>query len=170
MKQMAWQVTLTGLIIAGGALGCSSTEIKAQKDPRAHFAKYKTYKWMSDEQSRAGQAPLSILDETIRYTVEQQLNAKGMHEAKDSHPGLLLWYFTMTQDTGVFGPASYSWGWGPQYELYPAIEGSLVLRFFDPKTNRTVWQGSVAGIVNDTGLEQEQVAQAVNDLMKKYPS
>ena len=155
---------------------CSSAQIQTATDPQADLSKYKTYAW-APQTSSPDRPQSSILDQTVKSSTEKELAAKGLHLAKDSQPDLLISYFGVSRSEVTFGaPISYyphpgHAGQGGYYDpAYVTQHGSLTLQFIDPKTNRTVWQGTASDTISEAGASQEQVAKAVNELIDRYPA
>lgn len=150
-------------------LACSSLEVKADKDPQANLAKYKTYAWVAEPNVNSGKKTPSMLDETVKAYVDQELQAKGLEKVPESEAQLLVSYSAMTKNRVSYG-MSPGYYWGAGTEPYITPEGSLTLQFVDPRENRTVWQGTATEAVGDTGANQEQLAEAVRGIIKKYPT
>lgn len=164
--------TLSAFFAAGcfvGLAACSSMSIKTAKDPGADFGQYRTYAWAPLPPVESGMTGNSMVDETIRADVEQNLAIKGLSKVPMPQADLLVSYTAIGTDTLTYGAAPGPWLWGPDYDVYPQKVGSLTLQFIDSKNNRTVWQGTAADVVGQNGVYQPQIAEAIKGLLKKYP-
>lgn len=143
-------------------------EIKTATDPAANLSNFRTYAWAPPPPIESGMTQNSMLDETVRADVDRNLTAKGMAKVDPSKADLLVSYTAVAKNTLTYGVAPGPWLWGPDYDVYPQRVGSLTLQFVDPKTNRTVWQGTAADTIGDAGTSQKEIGTAVTDLLKKY--
>jgi hypothetical protein len=75
----------------------------------------------------------------------------------------------VAKNTTTYGAAPGPWLWGPDYYAYPTRVGNLTVQMVDPKTNRTIWQGTASDTIGEAGGSQDQIASAVKDLFKEYP-
>jgi hypothetical protein len=116
--------------------------------------------------------PLDFMDQTIKSNLQNQLAAKGLSPAApDTTPDLLISYTTKAKEGVEYGVAPYGgWGWDDETAAYPVREGSIKLQFIDAKTNKGVWQGTASDVIGNSGETQSQVAEAIKDLIKKYPT
>jgi hypothetical protein len=169
MNNLLKSVYLSTIVILLGAVGCSSTEIKTAKDPQANLAQYKTYAWAPETKTSSAKPNASILDETVMNDTDQQLAAKGLQRTSPASADMLISYSAKTSDKVTYGMAPGYWGWGPE-EAYVTPEGTLTLHFVDPKTHKTVWQGSATNAINESGASQKEIGNAISDLFKKYPA
>jgi hypothetical protein len=149
--------------------GCSSLDVKADKDPKANLAKYKTYAWAEEPKTTPNKKVTSILDETVKADVDQQLASKGLQKVPASQADLIVSYSAMTKNRISYG-MSPGYYWGAGTEPYITPEGSLTVQMVDPKERRTVWQGTATEAVGSSGADQEQIAKAVEGIIQKYPT
>ena len=166
LRRVSIPMSMILLILAS----CSSTQIKTGHDPQADFTQYKTYTWAPQAQPAPDRPASSILDETVKTAVEQQLATKGLRKVPGPQADLMVTYSATTTDKVTYGAAPGPWYWGTVEQPYVTPEGSLTLQFIDPKNHRTVWQGTATDTVGDSGASQKQVANAVKDLLQKYPT
>lgn len=162
------------VIAAFAALsGCSAVQIRTAKDPRADMTQYKTYAWVPFAVP-AGQKPpvTSILDETLQFTADEQLGMKGLKKVAPSDAQVLLFYSAKTEQSVHSGasPGFWEpWEWDEE-RSYVTPENHVTLKFVDPASRRTVWQGTATQEVRSPGADPKQVTEAVNEILKKYPS
>jgi hypothetical protein len=157
------------LLLSGVLLGlasCSTLSVQTANDPHADLSKYKTYQW-----ARAS-TPSSILDQTVKSSVEKELASKGLSPTEGTKPDLLVSYFgSARNEVNYYGSPAFGYPAYPYYgSTYVTREGSLTLQFLDPKTNRIVWQGTANDAIPDTGATQDQVAVAIRELIERYPT
>jgi hypothetical protein len=143
---------------------CSHMEVNTARAPDANLSQYRTYAWIQS----SGQAS-SVTDQTVRLNVEDQLIDKGLVPAKGGKPDLLISYTAIEKNGFSRGLAPTEWGWD-QEAVYPVREGNLKIQFIDPKTNRAVWEGTSSDIIGRAGATQKEIAQAVTEIMKRYPT
>jgi hypothetical protein len=152
------------------ATSCSTTEIKTASDPQSNVAQYKTFAWAPADPSKPVPAATTMLDQTVQATLQHQLEAKGLKLVSDPKQAQLwISYQARGHNQVSYGVAPSPWDMGISEEPVVTKVGSLTLRFLDPKAKRTVWQGTASDVIDVGGASQEQISQAVVDLMKKYP-
>jgi hypothetical protein len=144
-------------------VACSHMEVNTARAPDANLSLYRTYAWSQ------GDLSTSVIDQTIKANVEEQLINKGLVRAKGEKPDLLISYSTQERTSFSRGLAPTEWGWD-QEAIYPIREGSLKLQFIDPKTNRAVWEGTSSDIIGRAGPTQKEIAESVTEILKKYPT
>lgn len=149
-------------VVILSVLGCSSTEVKTEKDPQANLAQYRTYAWAPENPASDG-PDASILDETVKADTDKILAAKGLQKTAPSEADLLVSYTAKTSTR-----VTYGWGWGPPQVVDQTPERTITLLFADSKLRRTVWQGSTSNTINDNGVSQKQIGEAIDDILKKY--
>jgi hypothetical protein len=163
MRKKIIRLLFIPLVISFAA--CSHMEVNTARAPDANLAQYKTYSWVSKTDSKTA----SVVDQTVKLNVEEQLMNKGLFLAKGSKPDLLLSYSSQEKNSFSRSLSPTEWGWD-QEALYPIREGTLKLQFIDPKTNRAVWEGTASDEIGRAGPTQKEVAIAVTEILKKYPS
>jgi hypothetical protein len=143
---------------------CSSMRVNSAQAPNTDLSQYHTFAWA--KQSSDNSSPQSsILDQSVKTDVENQLASKGLTPATNS-PDLLISYSAKSKDSLEYG-AEPGW-WGAPY-AYTVHEGDLTLHFVDPKTNKVVWQATAQDTIGNAGESQKQIEQAVQAMIKKYP-
>jgi hypothetical protein len=168
-----FRISLALGVAVPALFACSSMEIQTSSDPQANLSKYKTFAWAPQPSRDQTRRHASILDQTVKDSVERDLTKKGLSRAQGSPPDLLISYFGVSRDEMTYGFAPV-YGYGGYYSggynsTYITREGSLTLQFMDPETKRVVWQGTVADTISEAGPSQEQVSEAVNDLLERFP-
>jgi hypothetical protein len=148
---------------------CSSMDVYTARAPETHLANYHTYSWAPQLQSPNPPAD-SILDQTVRASVERQLATRGMKQVPPQMADLLVSYTTLSEvtdtDRGDYGLWGWDWGGLAPPEVR---QGTLAVQLVDPHTNRVVWNGAATDVISDTADEtQKQVVTAVNEIFKQY--
>jgi hypothetical protein len=186
-SRIARKLWATGALVIAGSLagaGCSSMSVDTDHDPGVNFGKYKTFYWTPTPASSQNTSPFdinarnSLTDRRIRSTLDSKLAEKGLQETTDpAKADLRLIYYARTQDKiyitnwGI----GYGYGYGPWNgyfgpgDAYQYREGSLIVDFIDNHTNELVWRGVATSTVDNSMFKQDQVNEAVNDLMKEFP-
>jgi len=159
---------LLALTALSSFAACSNMEVNTAQAPDTNFAQYKTYAWAQTTEN-VGTQEGSILDQTIKSTLQDQLASKGLSPAEGSTPDILISYTAKAREGVEYGVAPGPWGWD-ETTAYPVREGSIRLQFIDAKTGKAIWQGTASDVVGNNGASQKQVADAVKDLVKKYPT
>lgn len=167
--------------------GCAAYSLKYDYDPGANFRAYRTFEWYAASKRARGQRNGSseIMDRRVRAAVEQQLAAKGYAAAASgAEPDFLVTYYPVFRDrrvrttttVGVGGGWRYSrWGYGVGTrfsEVHHYKEGTIVVEIVDGRSNQLVWQCAAVGALtalDDPEEAQERVAQAVADMLQKFP-
>ena len=150
---------------------CSTLDVNTAQAPNTNFNQYKTYAWVPSAQPNQ---PFmiedgSILDQTIKATTEQNLMTKGLSPAGSQPPDLLISYTARTKMGVQYGVATTPWGWDDR-AAYPVREGSITIKITDARTQKPIWQGTAADVINRAGPNQKDVANAVNKMLERYPT
>lgn len=149
---------------------CSPFQVKTTRNPQADLSRYRTYAWASESSAPTRWATGSVLDETIKASVDQMLAKKGLSRADGSPPDLRVSYFAVDRNALTYGSGPQGTPLSkPGYE-YIYRPGNLTLQFVDARTNRVLWEGTARDAVARPGHSQEQVASAVQLLLEKYPA
>ena len=151
-------------------------QVKTAGDPAESLSRYRAFAWMRQPPEAAQRPRAAELDQAVRDAVEKDLAAKHVVPAGDQEPDLLINYFGTSKTSVSYGyePSTAMWGTSgyavPHFERpYVSRLGSLTLQFIDAKTNRLVWEGSAEDAIGEKGASREQVTQAVNKMIEKYP-
>lgn len=160
---------------------CSTVSVKTDADPRANFAKYRSYSL--SEKPVSGSRRLSPSSfATLRSSLDAGLSAKGLR--KSSKPSLVIVYHVAARNrTEIFMVPNWSFYGGFGYGYYgywtgfipsmPMVsqftEGSLILDFVDTATKRLVWRGTAIGMLGSQKENQESIAEAVRKMLEDFP-
>jgi hypothetical protein len=150
------------------AAGCGAT-VHSSTMPNANLDQYKTFSFYSSPYKR-GQ-PESIADQQIRAALRQDLAAKGLAEATNAPPDFLVAYHVVEQQKLEANDVGYGlWGFGG-VDLTTYTQGTVVVDFVDPRTNKVFWRGTASEIVNDpNNVNTAKLDKAIAKLIDRYPS
>jgi Domain of unknown function (DUF4136) len=158
------------LIVTGALLiaGCGAT-VNSSVTPGTNLAQFKSFSFYTAPSGAA--QPTSVADQTIDDALRQSLIAKGYVEATNGAPDFLVAHHVKTQQQlEVAGGYGYGFGFGGM-DAYTYTEGTLIVDFIDPKTNKAFWRGTASDVVNhpsnpDTG----RIQAAITKLINQYPT
>ena len=159
----------TLLLCAGLLASCANTPtVKADFDPAANFARYRTYTWLAKP---TGGSPLAM--QRIVDGVDARLQAKGWRLAPEGDVRVAASVTSaQKQDyTTYYSGMGYGWGWGAMSpgmattSVYTYEVGTLVVDMFDASTKRAVWRGTADGILPDNPDKRTEMLQVALDKM-----
>ena len=157
-------------LLATGAMACAGVSVRSTQAPDANLARYKTYGFMTDQTGK----PETLADQQIRASLERDLQQKGLTPATTGNPDFLIAYHTKQEQRVEVTPGGYGWGyWG--WSGYPDVntytQGTLIVDFIDPSTNKIFWRGTATAVVNDpNNPNPKNIDKAVGKLVSQYPS
>jgi len=174
----------TGLLLASSCISLFAQKISVGYDKSTDFRKFTTYTWA--QPSAPPTRPL--LYESVVGSVDYELKAKGLTRTDDHGDLILIPAGGMEFGLNVAAPAPYI----PSYSGQPPVinatmwtgatgatnltalyvpEGSLVLTFVDPRTDKIVWSGTVKEKLDTSNRKKalERVDNAIVKLLKRYP-
>ena len=162
---------------------CSSTKFTSDYDKTVDFTKYKSlsyYGWAKDSDK--------ILTQFDKERIEGAFAIEFMNrgiELKQSGGDIVVSLFividakkgatayTTHMGTGGYGYGGWGWGMGHSqttYNEYDYYVGTLVCDVFDAESKKLVWEGVVAGEIDDNPKSRERnIPRVVQELMKRYP-
>lgn len=149
---------------------CSGITANSNLAPGTNLAQYRTYAWHT---GTSGQAE-SIAEQQVRSSLQAQLAERGMTLATTQPPDFLVAYHGKKQQKvdvypGGYGYWGYGWGGFPDIQTY--TQGTLIVDFIDPKTNRVFWRGTASGVLdNPNNPNMQKIDTAVAKLMQQYPT
>jgi hypothetical protein len=155
------------LVLVVAAAACSSITTNSRTAPNADLGRYHSYGWYN-----APQSPQTVADQDIQAALASSLARKGIFHSP-SNPDFLIAYHTyMQQNVEVNG---WGWGWGYDYgwggpAYYSYTEGTIVVDFIDPQSNKVFWRGTASSVIDDpNNVSQSKVNKAVAKLVNQYP-
>lgn len=173
---------LAALALAATLAACASgPKVRADADPSANFASYRTFGFF--EQLATDKSKYStMLTTRLKDAARRELQSRGLQEA--AQPQLLVNFNTnvenrtdvqSTTSTGFYGYRSGMYGaWGayPQ-DVYTTHyqEGTLAIDVVDASKSQLVWQGVAQARLTKTMLENPgaTIDSVVADIFAKYP-
>jgi hypothetical protein len=158
------------IAIGAIAAGCGAT-VSSTVAPNANLGQYKTFAFKTP-QYRAGRAE-SPAEQELQTALRNDLAQKGLAEAAPGQPpDFLIAYHVKEQQKLDVADVGYGWGWGlggPDVTEY--TQGSLIVDFIDPHTNKAFWRGTASDVVNNPNSPNlGKVDKAVAKLVNQYPS
>jgi hypothetical protein len=158
----------TALLFAAAA--CSGITANSNIAPGTNLAQYRTYSWHSGV---SGQAQ-SIGEQEVRSALQSQLAEKGLQLATNTPPDFLVAYHSKKEQKtevypGGYGYWGYGWGGFPDVETY--TQGTLIVDFIDPKTNKVFWRGTASRVLDHPdNPDTAKIDAAVAKLVQQYPT
>jgi hypothetical protein len=175
---------LCAILLAATLAACAATQpsmqVRADRNPAASFATYRTYAWATMPE-RAPQWPAHddrvSFDWSVRGLVDQQMARLGYQQVGADRADLLLDYAvstreqTMNDTFGSYaayraqgGTASAGEAWVMGYE-----KGTLVVEATDPRLRTLVWYGSASAVVNPK-LRAQRLPKAIEQVFQSFPA
>jgi hypothetical protein len=166
---------------------CSQFKVRAQQDPGASFASFRTFAWLPKSEAEPADQNVQHrgFDRRIRADVERQLREKGYAPAGDGPADFLLNYrvtSTPTSATRGYGRGYDSvGGWGGWWMGWPGWEGrytenydsgALFIAALDPVTKHMTWLGvAQARLLPHISYERSlgRIDDAVEQILESFP-
>jgi len=153
---------------------CASSNVVVDRDEAADFASYRTFAWWpipgSEEATKRG--PTTLLDGRVRGEVERLLTARGL--ARSDDPDLRIAHHLATREVRDVTVWDHGYRWRRRGLAHASVrtwvDGTLVLDVIDAKREALVWRGATRVPLGSTGPSEEDVREAVADLVAAYPA
>ena len=154
------------LLVTFAVVGCASIGIHSEVAPETNLAAYHTYAWLSDGDKKG---PESIIDQQVRGALRNELARKGLVEATGHSPDFLVGYHVLREHkVAVTDWGNGIYGWAPEVKAY--ADGTLIVDFVDPRTNRVFWRGSASDAIEDPGLvDAKRLQKAAAGMVERFP-
>ncbi len=173
---------------------CSSSPVETKQDREVDTTKYKTYSWISQPEAHYLRLdnPRQIdymtgiskivrrpeYEEKLKESVNQQLNARGLRETSEVPDFYITFYGKAKDDDWVSTWA----GTAPSILNVPLVmypnfdrlsarnyqEGSLLLVFYDSKTKKPVWTGTMAHVLDEKKLNLAMITSDLSHLVNQF--
>ena len=181
-------LTVTGiLVLAAGASGCASDNIRSDYDPGADFSQYNTYNFFAD----AGPEDTnyqSFFSQYMMAAISREMEMRGY--AKSNDPDLLVNFNAMlrektdvrTTPAPMYGAGYYGYrggfydpwggyGYASETHVSQYTEGTFNIDLVDARAKKLVWEAVGTGRVSQKDLEEleERVNAGVPKFFAKYP-
>jgi hypothetical protein len=163
-----------GLALA--AAGCIST--RATTAPGVNLTQYRTFAFAPETNQEIARTPTGAV---IRNAIARELAERGIYpapagQAPDFYVSYQLFMREQLAATGAWGGwggwgwSGWGWGWGAPASVYDYTEGTLVVDFIDPRTNRSFWRGTASSEVNTPeNPSPKKMDKSVAEMLDKYP-
>ena len=180
-------LTVTGiLVLAAGASGCASDNIRSDYDPTADFSQYKTYSFFADagpEQTNYQ----SFFSQYMVTAITREMESRGYTKSND--PDLLVNFNAILQEKtkvtttpSTMGGGYYGYrgghydpwggyGYGSETQVSQYTEGTFNIDLVDARHKKLVWEAVGTGKISQKLLEEleERVYAGVPKFFAKYP-
>jgi hypothetical protein len=145
--------------------GCATMHIHSQVAPETDLGHYHAYAWLPT--SKGG--PETVLDQQIRSSLRQPLTQRGLREAPPDAADFLIGYRVLQEHKVTIADwGNGIYGWAPDVVAY--TDGTLIVDFIDPKTNRIFWRGSATAAICNPGIVNvKRVDKAASEIVRRYP-
>ena len=152
------------------SLATAGFKVKAEKDPEADFAAYRTYAW-----EKGLNAAYENIQRVIEKNVERELTQVELVKAEDKDQADLyvVSYTLGEQLQGTLGGfyRQPNWAWGIiTTENRLITRGTLVIDLVDTKKNVVVWRGVAQGNVANIEKAIQVIEQVTKKMFRKYPA
>jgi hypothetical protein len=178
-------ITCAG-VAAIALAGCASgPEIRADYDRSADFGKYRTYGFVAQAGTDAGDFR-SLSTQMLQSAAAREMEARGYQRSDD--PDLVINFKGQLEEkteiestpAPYYGPGWGYGGWGGAYwGGYGSTQvttrrynvGTLVMDVVDREKRQAVYQGGIEGVVTKEMLQNREAAisGAVQKIFSKYP-
>jgi Domain of unknown function (DUF4136) len=170
-----------------GALGCSSgVDVRGGgADPDYDFGRLKTYGWMPREETGDPRIDEERLDARVRAGVDERLAEKGYRLAAEGADFLVGYRAALGRQRTVDPGQAYEGIWTESHSPRPATagtgpvdkvetEGTIVLRIFDGKSRRLVWEAAADTEIDPksgplTPTTEDKVRVAIRKMLERFP-
>ena len=152
-------------------VSCASTT-NLEKDeamPSVDISRFGTYDWIEEARHDSEEAKrllerFPLLDEIVTNTVDSLLQAKGYIKSS-SNPDFRVTYLMAVEDRLVWGRDRR---WPREFR-----EGSLVVDFIDPATDKIIWSGAEEDLVEEKRLPRQRrriVERGLQRILERVPA
>lgn len=173
--------------------GCSTIRVDSDYARGSEFSSLKTYAWASDSQPKTGDLRIdnTLIDSRVRSAVDETLAAGGYQKISSGTPDFLVVYRlsiegkldVTTIEAPVVAPniqygrlsipaMGYSQYYGDQTFVTEYEEGTLLIDFVDPSSQKLMWRGSAKGTVKEKAKPEQREArirEAVSKILAQFP-
>jgi hypothetical protein len=176
-------VLACGLLVLAGC--ASGPEIRADYDRAADFGKYRSYGFVANAGTDAGDFK-SLSTQMLQKAAAREMEARGY--VRSDNPDLVINFKGQLEEkvdiestpAPYYGPGWGYAGWGGAYwGGYGGTEvttrrynvGTLVMDVVDRDKRQVVYQGGVEGVVTKEMMQNREAAinAAVGHIFSKYP-
>ncbi len=152
-------------------VSCASTT-NLEKDeaiPSVDISRFGTYDWIDgarhdSQEARRLLERFPLVDKIVTNTVDSLLQAKGYIKSS-SNPGFRVTYLLVVEDRQVWGRN--------QRRVREFREGSLILDFIDPATDKIIWSGGGEDLVEEERTPRQRrgvVERGLQRILERLPA
>jgi len=152
-------------------VSCASTT-NLEKDeamPSVDIPRFGTYDWIEEARHDSEEAKrllerFPLVDEIVTNTVDSLLQAKGYRKSS-SNPDFRVTYLLVVEDRQVWTRN--------QRRVREFREGSFILDFIDPATEKIIWSGAEEDLVEEerTPRQRRQVVErGLQRILERVPA
>jgi len=170
-------------------LGCSSSSVDVRgggADPDYDFQSLKTYGWMPREDLGDPRIDQDLLDTRVHAGVDDDLQRKGYRLEAEGADFLVGYRAVLGRQRTVDRGPAYEGIWTDENRPRPGgqpapvdkveTEGTLVLRIYDGKTRRRVWEAAAdteidpkSGPLTLSPTNEDKVRVAIRKMLERFP-
>jgi hypothetical protein len=176
------QVAVLSLALTAVA-ACASPQVTVDYNPQAGFSSFRTFAMVS----RPDSAYPQLIDDGMRISIENQLEAKGLRDTTHAKADLLVGYGIVDRTNKDVAKAGWDWApaWGWRYQwgvawpsasapdasTYP--DGTAVVYLVSTRDRQIVWQARAPDVLllppGNVVHARQQIDGAVATLFTKFP-
>jgi hypothetical protein len=175
-------------------VGCAAPAVETTRDAAMDVAHYRTFAWIDGDAARRLRLdnPAGIdfvtgytsivrrpeIEPDLKASVERELHSRGFTENAE-HPDFYVTFYGKAKDEDWVSTWS---GRTPSIENVPLImypnldraaarayrEGSLLLVFYDPRTRKPAWTGSIANALSGKKVDLSTVTADLGSLVAEF--
>jgi hypothetical protein len=187
-------LTLSFTVFAFATVSCSSAPTRSTKAPDTHVSQYRTYKWIGQteaDQLRLQNPPIDFMagsvkitrrptiEDKIRSKTEESLKKKGYRPSESEPPDFFVTFYGKAKNEDWIS----SWegftqsAYGVPIVISPNFdrelsrkyqEGVAYLTFYDAKTTKPTWTGTISSSEFGPKFGDVKVASAIDNLITEF--
>ena len=170
------------LLAIPAASGCSQFTVRADRNPAADFARYRTFAWMAIAEARPGDQTTGHrgIDDRIYTDIEREMQRHGYAPGANADADLLLTFRLLKDARYDDADVTYGaqWHHGVYLDALHASpdaydRGTLMVDVVDRTQNLLVWRGSAASrLLPHFSYERrvKRASDAVKKIFAKFPT
>lgn len=174
------------VVIVVPVIGCSSIRTQSDFDRNADFGSYTTFAWYQEPKRNEGptEGPNRLVDDRIRRSIVQNLQAKGLTPTETNAADLLVRYYASLDSHMAYLTTGwgYGWGCGPYWAFgcgfWPGWshvtvqtihEGTVIIDILDRKQNQLVWRGVGTSSLGKKSHSDETIDRKMTRILESFP-
>ncbi len=184
MRNSRWISSLMVLISACMMPPLFAGSVKAYTDPKADFARYKTYQWLPPRVlTKLGVDENHPAAPVLKEVVGRQLSQRGLNEVADDGD-LQIQAYVLTESVPQLEAVFFSTIVVSQGDVVAVggpittigrynKQGSLYINLIDTQTKKSAWLAMVSDSLPNRDLKPQEIRtkldKAATNIFKKYP-